>query len=257
MLPARRFLATFIPYLALGLIISRSFATPTLIAEDTFTYSAGSIVGANGGTGWSAAWFNPYSQSPLTINSSGQLIYSSTSTIEAAARAVNQRFSSSNYAQVYILFDVRFGTQSGGGTPNLRIYDSTLPSNQITGGLGNNGYGSPNYSILGAGLTVGADSGTSLNTAANILYEIDYTQNQSRLWVGSISWNINALPTSGANATLASAPAFDRLDLYVRQLAYFDNLSIYAVAIPEPAATATLMGVCLFTLVVNRRPRRA
>ena len=228
-------------------------ATPVLQAQDTFTYSNGSIAGQSGGSGWSGAWINPYSQSPLAV-SGGHLVYDGSSTIEAAGRALNTRFSAATASQVYILFDVQFTTQSGGGTPNLRLLDTTS-GNAITGGLGNNGNGA-NYGIMGANLAAGANSAVSLATAANILFEIDYVNNTSSLWVGSSAWDVSSLPTSGANATLAFAPQFDRLDLYVRGLNSFDNLSIYATPVPEPVNAAVLFGLAMLGLTMFQRRSR-
>ena len=228
-------------------------ATPVLLAEDTFAYANGSIVGQSGGSGWSSAWINPYSQSPLAV-SGGQLIYDGSSTIEAAGRTLSTRFSAATASEVYLLFDVQFTTQSGGGTPTLRLLDTTA-GNAVTGGLGNNGY-STTYGILSSNLNAGSNSSVSLGTAASILFKIDYVNGTSSLWVGSSAWNVSSLPTSGADATFAFAPQFDRLDLYVRGLDHFDNLSVYATPVPEPANVAALLGVAMLGLALVRRRSR-
>lgn len=229
-------------------------AMPELQAEDAFTYANGSIVGGNGGSGWSGDWINPYSQNPLVV-SDGKLVHDGLSTIEAAGRALGTRFSAETASEVYILFDVQFSTQSGGGTPNLRLIDTTA-GNAVTGGLGNNSY-STTYGILSSNLGPGSYSSVSLATAANILFKIDYVNNQSSLWVGSSPWNVSLLPTSGADATFAFAPEFDRLDLFVRNLSNFDNLRVYAISVPEPANAAVLFGLAMigFTMIQRRRGR--
>lgn len=229
-------------------------ATPVLMADDTFAYANGSIVGQSGGSGWSGAWINPYSQSPLAV-SGGQLVYDGSSTIEAAGRPLSTRFSSATASEVYLLFDVQFTTQSGGGTPTLRLLDTTA-GNAVTGGLGNNGY-STTYGILSSNLGAGSNSSVSLSTAANILFKIDYVSGTSSLWVGSSAWNVSSLPTSGADATYAFAPQFDRLDLYVRGLNYFDNLRVYATPVPEPANVAALFGVAILGFAWVRRRSRS
>lgn len=242
--------------LVLGFLRVACADTPVLQAEDTFTYSAGSILGQNGGTGWSGAWINPYSPNgvPLQVDSSGRLVFGSGSIIQSAGRSLTTRFSSATASKVYITFDVQFGTQSGGGTPNLRLLDSTL-GGALTGGLGNNG-NTTNYAILDSNLNAGGTSSVSLATAANILFVIDYTQNQSSLWVGNSSWDMTSPPSTGADATFAFAPTFDRLDLYVRELSYFDNLRVYSVAaIPEPGTYAVLLGAAAGGFALLRRRR--
>ncbi len=225
--------------------------TPALLADESFTYANGSIVGTTGGSGWNGAWINPYSQSPLAV-SGNRLIHDGASTIEAAGRALSLRLSSATASEAYILFDAQFSTQSGGGTPNLRLID-TSAGNAVTGGLGNNGH-SQTYGILGANLAQGANTSVSLATAARILFKIDYVNNQSSLWVSTgAAWDVAALPTSGADATFAAAPQFDRLDLYVRNLSNFDNLRVYTTAIPEPANAAALAGLAILTLTLTRR----
>jgi len=228
-------------------------AAPVLQATDTFAYANGSIVGQSGGSGWSGAWINPYSQSPLAV-SGGQLVYDGSSTIEAAGRALSTRFSAATASEVYLLFDVQFTTQSGFGTPTLRLLDTTA-GNAVTGGLGNNGY-STTYGILSSNLAEGSNSAVSLSTAANILFKIDYVNGTSSLWIGSSAWNVSSLPTSGADVTFAFAPQFDRLDLYVRGLNYFDNLSVYATPVPEPANVAALVGVAMLGFALMRRRRQ-
>ena len=229
--------------------------TPALLATDDFSYAAGSIVGRDGGSGWDGAWFNPYASNgnPLVINASGQLTFSGGTPINAAGRTLGTRVSGDSFAKAYLLFDIHLGTQSGGGTPTLRIQDTTLPGTE--GGIGNNGY-TTNFAILGPDLAAGADTGIALSTAAHVLFEIDYTNTVSRLWVGTSAWDINSLPTDSVSATYAFAPSFDRLDLFVRQLNSFDNLQVYTVsAVPEPTTWAAVAGAIALGCGFLRRRR--
>ncbi len=227
---------------------------PVLESSENFTYAAGSIVGRAGGSGWSGAWFNPYIQQPLSVNAAGQVVHTGTSIIQAAARSLDQRYSAETVGSVFIAFDAWLGSQSGGGTPTLRLLDTTLPSDNVTAGIGNNGF-STNYAIFGANLVHVGDSGVSMNALRHVLFEVDYVAGQSRLWVGSSPWSLAGRPTEMPSVSMSYAPTFDRMDLYVRGLVSFDNLQVYSVAVPEPAGVAVWLAAAgLFGAVGRRRP---
>lgn len=226
---------------------------PVLESSENFTYASGSIVGRAGGSGWSGAWFNPYIQQPLSVNAAGEMVHTGTSIIQAAARQLDQRYSAATVGSVYIAFDAWLGSQSGGGTPTLRLLDTTLSSSNATAGIGNNGF-STNYAIFGANLTHQGDSGVSMNALRYVLFEVDYVAGQSRLWVGSSPWSLASRPAQAPSVSMSYAPTFDRVDLYVRGLVSFDNLQVYSVAVPEPAGVAGwLAGAGLFVAASRRR----
>lgn len=217
----------------------------TVIAQDSFAYANDiTIVGQSGGTGWSSAWlsaspsFNDFSTNsvglsvPGVTGSGGKLVFKAQGTqINDAARSLPLQ----NSGVVFIQFLSQFGTQSGGGTPNMRL---TL-SGALTGGVGNNGAcGSPVYAILDAALaTIAAScSAVSLSTLSAVVLRIDYTANNTRMWVLSDLTGFDYLnpPAPSAEYT-GQAPAFDRIDLYSRSPASMDELRVFRVSSATPA----------------------
>jgi len=241
--------------------------TPVLRSEDTFAYSAGSLVGKSGGTGWSGAWTMPYGAGgfggPLNVNASGVVVFggsSGTTGIQSMGRVFDRTYSSATTAYAYITFEARIGTQYGGGTPSFRLFDSTV----MSGGLGSNGGTGldGNYSILDTSLQLAgpsANSGASMNSTLHLLYRVDYRNNTSSLWTSATAFDMANPPSIGASATAPLAPSFNRFEFLVRGLASFDNLRVYEVtlaAVPEPASAGALAGLAALGWVFSRRRRR-
>ncbi len=242
--------------------------TPALRSEDTFSYGAGSIVGQNGGTGWSGAWTMPYGSGgaggPLNVNASGVVVFGGVNGftgIQSMGRVFDRTYSSATTAYAYIAFEARIGTQYGGGTPSFRLFDST----GLTGGLGSNGGTGldGNYSILDSSLQLAgasANSGASMNSTLHLLYRVDYRNNTSSLWTSATAFDMANPPSVGASATASLAPSFNRFEFLVRGLSSFDNLRVYEVTlastIPEPGSAATVASLAACGWVLTRRRRR-
>ena len=222
--------------------------------------------GRNGGSGWTGAWDWEYtSGSSLTVSTSG-LSYSGLDTsggsltwasggngISQASRSLSLL----NSGVVYLQFLAQFGSSSGGGTPNIRLY----AGNTLTGGIGGNGgdYGSV-VSILDTNLNPASDgsssSSASLSALNLIVARIDYANNETSLWTNPDLATFDYLNPSSPSASYAGlAPAFDKIALYTRSPGTVDELSVYT-AIPEPAHTTTAIAVLALLGLVAGRLRR-
>lgn len=253
-----------------------SAATPsgivTTVAYDGFAYTAGaSLVGQAGGNGWSGAWFRDYgSGGNFTTDASG-LAYSGLSTtggkvvwapggngIDGDGRSLPLV----NSGVVYLQFLCQFGTQTGGGTPNIRL----SASGSLTGGIGGNGgtYG-PKVSILDATLNPKSD-GTS-SSAANlsglnlVVVQIDYQGDTTSMWVNPNLASFDYLNPPAPDAIYPGlAPAFDKIAIYSRSPANVDELRVMRIqptvpTLSRPALIALALALALVGLATLRRHR--
>lgn len=238
-------------------------AQQTIIAQDNFNYSNGSILaGQNGGSGWTAPWVNDYlSGDSMTVNSSG-LTYPDLASGGGATwsgASGNGISEDSRYLPtqdsglVYIQFLCDFGTQSGGGTPNLRFTDSL---STLVFGIGANGgtYGQE-ISILTPNLTAAADgSQTATNSILSglnlVVTLVDYDDNTISLWVNPDLTNFvyAAPPPADATAMMDSTPDFNNVSMIVRQGTISD---VEIITTPEPT-TVSLFGAGLALLAWRR-----
>lgn len=256
-----------LPGVCMGLALSISArAEPTVLVSESFDYGAGSLAGKAGGTGWSSAWVNDYaSGSSLGVNSTG-MSYAGLATTGGSAvwasggNGISQgsrTFSLVNSGIVYIQFLCQFGSTSGGGTPNLRLFHSGT----LTGGLGGNGgtYGSK-ISILNESLNAASDGSSSssanLSNLNLVVARIDYSSETTHLWVnpnlGTFDYDSPTLP----DAMYAGfAPAFDQVAFYTRSPGQIDEFQILSVTVPEPATMSLLAWGAGFVFTRRRRHR--
>ncbi len=239
-------------------------AQVVLVAHDSFDYSSGTLTGNNGGTGWTSAWSHAYTfGGPFAVGSTG-LTYPGLSTSGGSMTWAyggngisenNRTLSLVNSGVAYIQFIGQFGSSSGGGTPNLRLY----AGGSQTGAIGGNG-GTYNQfvSILDASLNPasnGSSSSSALLSDLNlVVVRIDYTAQSTSLYVNPNLATFNYLNPGTPAATYAGlAPAFDQVALYSRSPASFDELSIMTVAVPEPTLTGCVAGAVAGVFVLLRR----
>jgi hypothetical protein len=160
-------------------VCTTGHAQLTNIAYEGFNYSAGSLAGQNGGTGWTSAWVNDYtSGATLKVSATG-MSYSGMTTTGGSAvwgsggngiSEDSRSLSLQDSGVVYVQLLSKFGSSSGGGTPNIRLLDSGV----LTGGLGGNG---------GTHGTVMSILNTSLNSATDGSAAGNYTaENSGRSW---------------------------------------------------------------------------
>lgn len=239
---------------AAALMPSALRAQLTIIANEDFAYTAGTLAGKNGGTGWLSAWVRDYgagislavSATGLTYTgldtSGGSLTWTSGGNgISEASRTLPLM----DTGVVYLQFLSQFGSSSGGGTPNVRL----LNSGTLTGGFGGNGgtYGTK-MSILNASLSAAADgsSSSSANLSALnlVVARIDYANQNTKMWVNPNLSTFDYENPPTANATYAGlAPAFNGIALYTRNPGKFDEITVMTMAVPEPASASLAMAI--------------
>ncbi len=245
--PLKTILASILG-MSLGMAVHAQFTT---VAYDGFSYSAGSLSGNNGGTGWTSAWINDYTSGASFAVITNGLSYSGLTTSGGSIVWGSGGNGISEDSRdlplldsgiVYVQFLGQFGSSSGGGTPNLRLLDS----GSVTGGFGGNGgtYGA-DVSILNTSLNPASDgsssSSASLSSLNLIVGRIDYEDNTTTLWVDPnlSTFNYQSPPTP--DATYADlAPAFDEIAFYSRDPASVDEITIMAEPAPEPSSAALL-----------------
>lgn len=232
----------------------------TTIAEDSFAYPANALLpGNNGGTGWSGAWvsdsnfftsFNVGATSlsvPGVTSAGGRMVFRTGGTaLNDSARSLPLQ----NSGVVFVQFISQFSTQSGGGTPSIRLFSGST----VTGGAGNNGScGSAVYAILDSSLQAPIASACStvpLSTLAAIVLRIDYTANDTRMWVLSSLSGFDYLNPPAPSAQYAGlAPAFNKIAVYTRNPGTLDELRVFRVtASPPPPVPVPLGGPALWVV---------
>jgi hypothetical protein len=230
----------------------------TTIAYDGFNYSAGSLAGQNGGTGWTTPWALTYfSGANLGVSATG-LSYAGLATTGGSMvwapggngiSEDSRSLSLVNSGVVYFQFLSQFGSTSGGGTPNIRLFDSGA----LTGGFGGNGgtYGTV-MSILDTTLNPASDgsssSSASLSALNFVVARIDYQNNVTAMWVNPDLSTFDYQNPTAPNATYAGlAPAFDTMAIYTRSPANLDEIKVMWEPAPEPASILFFgMGIILY-----------
>jgi len=229
-----------------------SRAQLTTVAHDGFNYSAGSLNGQNGGTGWTSSWLNDYTSGGSFQVSLTGMSYAGLTTGGGSLTWANggngisedsRSLPMMNSGVVFIQFLGQFGSSSGGGTPNLRL----LNSGAVTGGIGGNGgpFGSK-MSILDATLNpaVNGSSSTLANLSALnlVIARIDYQNDSTSLWVNpNLSTFSYESPTT-PDATYANlAPVFNSIAIYSRSPGSVDEITVMAEPVPEPTSGALML----------------
>jgi hypothetical protein len=250
--------------LTCAVVNASSYAQLTTVASDGFNYSAGSLNGQNGGTGWTSSWLNDYtsgasfqvslsgmSYSGLTT-SGGSLAWASGGNgISEDSRSLPMM----NSGVVFIQFLGQFGSSSGGGTPNIRL----LNSGTLTGGIGGNGgpFGAK-VSILDTTLSPAANgsSSSSANLSALnlVIARIDYQNDSTSLWVNpNLSTFDYESPTTPDAAYAGLAPAFNGIAIDSRSPGSVDEISIMAEPVPEPTSVTLMLTAMAVAYVWSRR----
>lgn len=259
--------------LFLGLTAEGRQTQPTVIASESFNYSAGALVGQTGGTGWTSAWLDTYgSGGNHVVHATGYTYAGLTtlggrmvqSTTGEPISEVSRDLPIQDDGLVYIRYISAYNTQTGGGTPNLRLFNN----GSLTGGIGANG-GAPAISglisILGNDLNALTDgsstSDAALSSQSLNLLQIDYSGNTTRLWINPNLSTFNYSSPGTPDAIYAGlAPVFNRISFYTRGTVGIDEISILYLSVPETAPTLATLAVLTSACGVaccRRRSRQA
>lgn len=221
-------------------------STLTLIASDSFEYT-GSIVGKNGGTGFTGPWASHYGTSDFTVEATGFTyaniasaggLISSCSVFQGQLCGVSRDFPSQESGVFYMQMIANFGSQTGSGTPMLRFFDSATA---VSGGVGGNG--GTAISILDSTLSVKGDGTASyglLNATSFVLLQIDYVSRTTEMWINPNMATFDYINPPAPNASWPGlAPKMARIAFYARPTAKFDEFKLYRVDRPAtPEVTA-------------------
>jgi hypothetical protein len=224
--------------------------TLTLIAEDSFDYT-GNLVGKDGGSGFTSAWAYSSGTSNYGVSTPG-LSYSGItssggyvngcSVLNGQLCAVTRSIPLQSTGKVFVQMIVNFGSQSGGGTPNLRFSDE---NNAGSGGVGaNGGTYSSKISILDSTLNPksdGTSSAGTLNGQGFLIVGIDYSANKTSLWLNPDMSTFDYLSTPTPSAEYVDlAPRIQSFNIVSRYTNMkFDELKVYKVTTTtEPAEEA-------------------
>lgn len=236
-----------------------SKAAITIVAYEGFDYSDSSMIGKNGGSGWSSSWSHQYTSGGSHNANSIGMSYSGLTTVGGrmtwafGGNGISENTRTlplMNSGVVYFQFLSQL-SNSGGGTPNIRLTNS----GNLTGGFGGNGgtYSSV-MSILDATLQPaanGSSSSSSLLSNLNLtIARIDYTNNVTSLWVNpNLATFDYENPTSPSAVYANLAPVFNGISIYSRS-GSFDEIMV--MTIPEPSSIAWV-GLAAGLVVFSRR----
>lgn len=206
-----------------------------LVAYEGFNYTSGSsLLNASGGSGWSTNWSKTYQDRYLKTGTSG-FTYTGLTTAGLKAEFDDSCYGSCNQIAslgrsfplqsegvVYFQFISIFEASPGGGTPTIRFFNGETP----TGGVGSSS--GSNMSILAASLANLSSTSSSLSAQNFVVVRIDYNLNKTEMWINpDLSTFDYSNPTSPSATATSFAPAFDRIDVYLRS-GSIDEIAVFS-----------------------------
>ena len=195
------------------------------VAYEGFDYSNGtSLLGLNGGSGFSAAWTGSYQDKYMQAHGTGytysglnttggRASYSSTcygicNNIASSDRTIQMQ----SEGVVYVQFLANLGPQAGGGTPQIRFRNTeTNLWALLAGALTDNEYKWGIWDTANTYMT-----NISSNTERFVIIRFDYVNNNTKMWIDQDVTTFDYSNPTNPDATSPMANSFNRVDLYFR-----------------------------------------
>ena len=216
------------------------------VAYEGFDYTSGtSLLGLNGGSGFSAAWTGSYQDRYMQVHGTGytypglnttggRASYSSTcygtcNDIASSDRTIPMQ----SGGVVYVQFLANPGPQAGGGTPQIRFRNTETNSwALLAGALTNNVYNWGIWDTENYYMTT-----ISSNTERFVIIRFDYVNNTTKMWIDQDVTTFDYSNPTNPDATSPVANSFNRIDLYFRSPAPHGIDEIHVFKSPDETFT--------------------
>lgn len=190
-----------------------------------FDYPAGEdLYYQSGGNGFISTWKKSYQYKYLGVQSSGwtypnlqttglratfdNTCYGICNDISSSGRDVPSQAS----GVLYLQFLASFGTQLGGGTPHLRLYDDSGLKLVIGGNT------AANWQLVDINSNTTVSTSRSLSILRLVVVRFDYDNAAMKMWIDPnlATFDYSNPPTPSAQIPNITPPSFNRLELYFR-----------------------------------------
>ena len=195
------------------------------VAYEGFNYTSGtSLLGLNGGSGFSAAWTGSYQDRYMKVHGTGYTYPGLNTTGGRASYSSDCGGTCNDIASsdrtipmqsggvVYVQFLANLGPQAGGGTPQIRFRNTETNSwALLAGALTNNVYNWGIWDTENYYMTT-----ISSNTERFVIIRFDYVNNTTKMWIDQDVTTFDYSNPTNPDATSPVANSFNRIDLYFR-----------------------------------------
>lgn len=178
----------------------------------------------SGGNGFTSIWSGYYQNKYLSVQSSGwtypnlqttglragygSTCYGACNEISSSGREIP----SLSTGVLYLQFLANFGTQLGGGTPHLRLYDDS----DLKVVIGANS--ASNWQLLAIDSNITASTVSSVSVLSLVVVRFDYDSGNIKIWIDPnlATFDYANTPSPSAEINSVTTPSFNRLELYFR-----------------------------------------
>ena len=216
------FILSLIGFTSMSQNLPTGFET---VAYEGFDYTSGtSLLGLNGGAGFSAAWTGSYQNRYMKAHGTGYT-YSGLNTTGGRASYSSTCYGTCNDIAssdrtipmqsggiVYVQFLANLGPQAGGGTPQIRFRNTETNSwALLAGAVTNNIYKWGIWDTANTYMTT-----VSSNAERFVIIRFDYVNNNTKMWIDQDVTTFDYSNPTNPDATSPVANSFNSIDLYFR-----------------------------------------